>query len=154
MPSDEPALVVARQRWLSILARSDAAQLEAAWNALPEPKAYRIVRRAEVGLVMVRARAGGSGQAFNLGEATVSRCAVSTEQGFLGVGYVQGRRTRHAERVAAFDALLQDPARRGEIERDVLAPLAAAHAERSRRRVLESAATKVEFFTVARGDNP
>ena len=65
-----------RRRWLAVLARADREALEAALAAVQPAPAAETVRRAEAGMVMVRARVGGTGNAFNFGEASVTRCAV------------------------------------------------------------------------------
>src|ERR687891_2822991 len=101
-----------RRRWLAVLARAATAQLEACWAETGQP-ALTLLRQPETGLVMARGRAGGTGQRFNLGEITVTRCAVQSADGYIGHGYVAGRDKRKAELVASFDALLQAPARRG-----------------------------------------
>ncbi len=81
------------------------------------------LRGPEIGLVMLQGRAGGTGQAFNLGEATVARCTVRTEAGQVGHAYCLGRDLRQAELAAALDAALQDPARHGTLQDTVIAPL-------------------------------
>jgi alpha-D-ribose 1-methylphosphonate 5-triphosphate synthase subunit PhnG len=141
----------ARQQWMSVLAQASVDDLEGAWRRLGAPPSYRLLRRPEVGLVMVRGRAGGSGQRFNLGEMTVTRCTVELE-GRLGHAYVGGRDRRHAELAAVFDALLLDDGRRPTLERRLIAPLAAAQGERQRLAAARSAGTRVEFFTMVRGD--
>jgi alpha-D-ribose 1-methylphosphonate 5-triphosphate synthase subunit PhnG len=88
-----------------------------------------------------------------VGEATVTRCAVELEGGAVGVAYVRGRDQRHAELAAVLDALLQDPSRRDDLERTVVAPLAAAQAERRRAAAERVAPSRVEFFTMVRGDD-
>ncbi len=50
-----------------------------------------LLRRPEIGLVMVRGRIGGDGAPFNMGEATVTRAAVSLPGGEVGFGHVLGR---------------------------------------------------------------
>jgi len=140
-----------RRRWMSVLAQASGAELERAWLALGERPAYRIVRKPEVGLVMVRGRAGGSGAAFNLGEMTVTRCTVDLASGIAGHAYVAGRDARHAELAAVFDALLQDPLHAAQLEEGVIAPLEAGQQERRRRVAGRSAPTRVEFFTLVRG---
>src|SRR5262245_512416 len=142
----------ARRRWMSVLALASAAELEACWRAVGEAPRHRVLRRPETGLVMVRGRAGGTGVRFNVGEATVTRCAVELAQGTVGVAYVRGRDHRHAEMAAVLDALLQDPARRDALERSVIEPLAEAHAARRRAAGERVAPTRVEFFTLVRGD--
>ena len=143
----------ARRRWMSILAQATGAEIERAWQALPERPEYRVVRRPEVGLVMVRGRAGGSGAPFNLGEMTVTRCTVDLPSGMAGHGYVAGRNVRHAELAAVFDALLQDPVYAAQLEERVIAPLEASQQERRRQVAERSAPTRVEFFTLVRGDD-
>jgi alpha-D-ribose 1-methylphosphonate 5-triphosphate synthase subunit PhnG len=109
-----------------------------------------LLRRPEVGLVMLRGRAGGSGRRFNLGEMTVTRCAVRLADGTVGHGYVQGRDKAKAELVARFDALLQTDAGR-DLLPALVEPLAAAQAAARAETARKAAATWVEFFTLARG---
>ncbi|CAH1663308.1 MULTISPECIES: phosphonate C-P lyase system protein PhnG [unclassified Chelatococcus] len=144
----------ARRSWLSVLARAPRDELEAAFADVPECPEHRFLRQPEIGLVMVQGRAGGSGNAFNLGEMTVTRCALQLADGTIGLGYVQGRDRRRAEIAAIIDALLQVPERRADLETVVIAPLAAAQAARRDARSRKAASTKVEFFTMVRGDNP
>ena len=143
----------ARRRWMSVLAQATGAEIERAWQALAERPEYRVVRRPEVGLVMVRGRGGGSGAPFNLGEMTVTRCTVDLPSGMAGHGYVAGRNVRHAELAAVFDALLQDPLLTAGIEESVIGPLEAIQRERRRQLAARSAPTRVEFFTLVRGDD-
>jgi len=102
-------------------------------------------------MVRLRGRVGGTGEAFNLGEASVTRCAVRVGSGALGVGYALGRDRRKAELVALFDALLQDDARHAGIAREVLEPLARQQAAQRDAASRAAAASKVEFFTFVRG---
>lgn len=144
----------ARQRRLRILARADRATLEAALAALPQQPDWRRLKQPETGLTMVRARAGGAGQRFNLGEMTVSRCVVAlNDGGAMGVGYVQGRDRRRAELVAVFDALSQDAAGAAKIEQLLIAPVEQKLADERRAREAKVAATKVDFFTLVRGED-
>ena len=141
----------ARKSWLAVLARAERAKLEEAVAALSPRPAWRVVKPAESGLAMVRGRAGGTGQQFNVGEMSVARCVVQVEGGAVGVGYVAGRDRRKAELVALLDALLQDGPFVETLKRDVVAPLAARQ-DAARRQVLsKAAATKVDFFTMVRG---
>ncbi len=111
-----------------------------------------MLRQPETGLVMARGRAGGTGQRFNLGEITVTRCAVQSAEGHVGYGYVAGRDKRRAELVASFDALLQAPVRRQELLQRVVEPLARTQAEAKTAQARKAAATRVEFFTMVRGE--
>jgi alpha-D-ribose 1-methylphosphonate 5-triphosphate synthase subunit PhnG len=144
-----------RSRWMSSLSLADPTRLEAAWAELGEQPAYRWLRRAETGLVMLRGRTGGTGQPFNLGEMTMTRAAVLVEgaQPFTGFGYVAGRALRHAELAALFDALLQDEARRPALMAELIGPLEeAAHSARVAR-AAAVAPTRVDFTTMVRGDD-
>jgi len=141
-----------RRRWMSVLAQASPDELEARWREVETPPRHRMLRRPETGLVMVRGRAGGSGVRFNMGEVTVTRCAVELEGGAIGCAYIRGRDPRHAELAAVLDALLQNPARRESLESAVVQPLAAAQAARRRAAAERVAPSKVEFFTMVRGD--
>lgn len=142
----------ARRRWMAVLARARPELLEAAWRDRADKPRYSFLRRPESGLVMVRGRAGGTGQRFNLGEMLVTRCVVRLEGGGAGCAYVRGRDARHAELAAVFDGLLQDPARRAELLSQVIEPEAARQAARRDARARKVAATRVEFFTMVRGE--
>lgn len=144
----EPA---ARQRWMGLLAKADPAVLEDAWTRLGAPP-HQPLRAPEVGSALVRGRAGGTGAAFNLGEMTVTRCAVVVA-GRTGFGYVAGRNKRHAELTALFDAVLQDDARRPALETSLLTPLAEAQARAREARSRKAASSRVEFFTLVRGED-
>lgn len=151
-----------RRRWMAVLARASATELEQALRAVGESgggeaggglPAYRMIRKPEVGMTMVRARAGGTGRAFNLGEMTMTRCTLRTDDGEVGTAYVAGRSQRQAELAALCDALLQNPARRPQVMALAIEPLARAQHLRRQHRVERSAATKVDFFTVVRGED-
>lgn len=141
-----------RARWMSALAQAEPVAIEAAWEALARRPQYRLLRPPETGLVMVRGRAGGTGSPFNLGEMTVTRCSVELEGGRVGHAYVAGRDRRHAEAAAVFDALLQDEAQRGTLEARVIEPLLRAREARHREARARAATTRVEFFTMVRGE--
>jgi alpha-D-ribose 1-methylphosphonate 5-triphosphate synthase subunit PhnG len=142
-----------RRQWMSVLALASTEELEARWSGLDEAPRYQLLRRPEVGLVMVRARAGGTGVRFNLGEMTVTRCTVQLDDGTLGHAWVGGRDLRHAELAAAFDAFLQDPARTAALGEAVIEPLARAQAERRQAATARAEASRVEFFTMVRGED-
>lgn len=138
----------ARQHWIGVLARTDLALLEAGMKGLA-PQGVEWLRRPETGLMMVRARAGGTGDRFNFGEMTVTRCALRLASGEAGVAYVQGRSKRRAELAALADALLQtqDAA---EVRNAVLHPAERALSDEAAHMQRRAQATRVEFFTVAR----
>lgn len=141
--------VAARQRWMSVLAKSPEERMRACLAGLAPLPGFSVLRGPEAGLVMLRGRAGGTGGRFNLGEMTVTRCTVRSETGFVGHAYVAGRDAAQAELAARLDAALQDPALHDALERAVVAPLEAqqqAARETVRRK---AAATRVQFFTMA-----
>lgn len=132
---------------MAVLARATADEMtDAVKGRLP---AFTRLRGPEVGLVMLRGRAGGTGAPFNLGEATVARCTVRTADGRVGHAYCLGRDLRQAELAAALDAALQDPALAQELDAAVIQPLAAAQAARRETLSRRAAATQVQFFTLA-----
>lgn len=142
-----------RAEWMGLLARAQEADLEAAWRALEPDLAaigYDLLRAPQQGLAMVRGRAGGDGQAFNLGEMTVTRCSVRLADGTVGHGYVAGRSARHAELAALFDGLLQTDVWADRITERVIAPLRVSLAMTRAGVAAKTAATKVEFFTLVR----
>lgn len=145
-----------RQRWLSVLAKSPRDELEALAPDSLHSLTWRSLRAPEIGTLMLRGRTGGDGAPFNSGETTVTRCSLEVEhegQSLVGHGYVLGRDKRHAQLVALLDALLQHPDERETLETRVVAPLEAMQNARRRRQARKAAATKVNFFTLVRGDD-
>jgi alpha-D-ribose 1-methylphosphonate 5-triphosphate synthase subunit PhnG len=139
-----------RQQWMKVLAGAGH-RLSDYSEALRQVE-HRFIRPAEVGMVMVRGRAGSCGAPFNLGEMTVTRCVVQLADGRHGHGYVAGRSAPHAELAALADAQLQ-----GDDHAQWMASLVeplrreqqALHAAREAKR----AATQVEFVTMVRGED-
>ncbi len=148
MTPASPDTTAGRRRWMGVLARASAAEIAACLDSLPAPPAHVRLRGPETGLVMVRGRAGGDGAPFNLGEMTVTRCAVLLPDGRVGHAYVAGRDARQAELAALVDALMLDEAARAEVEAAVIAPLAEAQAARRSEVERKAAATRVNFFTM------
>lgn len=143
----------ARRDWMRVLARAPLAMLESWLRRAGESGSLpgRIwLRKPETGLVMLRGRAGGAGERFNLGELTLTRCALRIDTGEVGVAYVKGRSQRQAELAALADALLQSaPWREAVLQRLVEPVRAHLHAGAAREQ-RKAQATRVEFFTVAR----
>ncbi len=150
-PSQEEFVEAAadRKAWLSVLAKAPATAALAQFAAVDAP-GRTLLRSPETGMVMVRGRTGGSGDPFNLGEMTVTRCVVRLDSGETGVGYVAGRNKQHAEIAATLDAMMQSPAHRPFAE-PVIAALAADAQGRKAEAARKAAATKVEFFTMVTG---
>jgi len=145
--------VAGRRAAMAVLAQAPGDEIAAGLAALGPMPAHDELRPAETGLVMVRGRMGGDGAPFNLGEATVTRCAVQLASGEIGFGYVLGRDRDKARLTALCDALWQCAEQRTAVERSVIEPLRARQQERLARSREDTAATKVDFFTLVRGDN-
>lgn len=154
MPREGPADDGAqkRRRTMELLARADEDALIAAWEALAQKPDVSRVRGPETGLVMLRGRIGGGGSPFNLGEATVTRATIRLDTGEIGHGQTLGLSRRKAELIAIFDAMAQRPGDRFHIEQ-LLDEIEAGLAERDAQRERQTAATKVDFFTMVRGED-
>ena len=151
-PPEDGDLQSMRREAMAVLATSNAAQIARQLDLVgPIPQSEEL-RPSESGLVMVRGRIGGDGAPFNLGEATVTRAAVKLQTGETGFSYVLGRDAAKARLIALCDALMQSAIYRSLVERHVLAPIRTrvnAAREHKQRQV---AATRVEFFTLVRGE--
>ncbi|WP_424811879.1 phosphonate C-P lyase system protein PhnG [Roseococcus sp. YIM B11640] len=141
--------MIDRSAWMSILARASAEDMERLMAEAPALPAHRVIRGPEIGLTMLRGRAGGDGSAFNLGEATVTRCSVSLEDGTLGHCWRLGRDKRAAELAAMLDAALQQAALRPALLASVITPLGDAQASAAALTARRAAATEVRFATLA-----
>ena len=146
-----------RAAWMALLARSplDLLESNAAFAARFDE---HVLRHPETGLMMVQGRVGGSGARFNLGEVTVTRCAVRLEATdateSVGISYVLGRSRRKAHLAALCDALLQIPDLYPVLEASLLNPIRQHLAAAADTRTARAASTKVDFFTVAREAGP
>jgi alpha-D-ribose 1-methylphosphonate 5-triphosphate synthase subunit PhnG len=149
--SDDNGKQARRKAAMSVLAHSDAAEISRHLDVVTLP-AYENLREPENGLVMVRGRIGGDGVPFNLGEATVSRAAVRLATGEVGFGYTLGRDRAKARMIALCDALLQSSEFAEVVEANVFAPLRAALVSMRDRKAAETAATRVDFYTLVRGE--
>lgn len=157
-PGDAPASdaatgVVARQRLLSVLARSSGPALLAHWKKTGLDPVVDVLRGPESGLVALQGRAGGTGQPFHVGEVSATRVTVRIGSGQVGHAMISGRDTRKAQLVAVIDALAQDPAHADLVEREIVAPLEQLAREADARIRQETAATRVNFFTMVRGED-
>lgn len=135
---------------MSVLARAPLGDLVSLTDGVALPD-VDIIKPAEIGTLMVEGRAGGGGRRFNAGEATMTRCIVRDGER-LGYAYALGRDKAKALLCARLDALLQDEARHHEIMSHVIEPLAEAQSAAKDLDSRRAAATKVEFFTMVRGD--
>jgi alpha-D-ribose 1-methylphosphonate 5-triphosphate synthase subunit PhnG len=148
---DENGGQARRQAAMAVLAHADAADIAGQLDGVAVP-AHENLREPENGLVMVRGRIGGDGAPFNLGEATVSRAAVRLATGEVGFGYVLGRDRDKARMIALCDALIQTADHAAAVEARVLAPLRVRMVAQRARKAAETAATRVDFYTLVRGE--
>lgn len=142
-----------RREALAVLAHADSKEIAHGLRQLDDGLAYSEPRAPEVGLVMLRGRIGSRGAPFNAGEATVTRAAVQLSSGETGFGYVLGRDREKARLVALCDALWQIDDKRAAIEAHVLTPLRQRQKEKRDLARARTAATKVDFFTLVRGED-
>jgi len=147
------SLPTTRPEWLALLARAPEGLLDGALAFhIATPPLW--LRRPETGLMMVQGRAGGTGERFNLGEITVTRCALrlagAPSEAPVGVAYVLGRSHRQAQLAAVADALLQDPTQRDRLEAQLLNPVRQHLQHLQAQRHERAQTTKVDFLTVAR----
>jgi alpha-D-ribose 1-methylphosphonate 5-triphosphate synthase subunit PhnG len=156
-PAETKKNALRRER-MAVLALADTGMLEAAAEKfLPEIE-YSFLRRPEVGLLMLEGKTGGSGLRFNLGELPVTRCVVRLETGAghaasQGYAYIRGNKARHAELAALFDALLQQKKYAKRVESELLVHLRKRREVLALERAKQTAPTRVEFFTLARGED-
>lgn len=148
-----------RREWMAVFARTPREQLQTALDAALEgaaTPAFDWLRAPDIGLAMVRGRIGGTGDAFNLGEVTVTRATLrlrlETGSGPVGMAVHRGRDKQRATLAALADALLQMPEFEARLRERLVSPLAARIEERRAQKHAQAAQTKVEFFTMVRGD--
>lgn len=140
-----------RQEAIAMLARAPIEDLRSTWDSWADQPETEALRGPEAGMIMLRGRMGGGGAPFNLGETTVARATVRLESGEVGFSCVLGRDLEKARLAAVFDGLWQRD--RETVENRLLAPLAYRLAEHDRKVREEAAATKVNFFTMIRGED-
>ena len=136
------------------MSKSSCDDVVKSWQKIcdTEPE-FTFLRPPETGLVMTRGRVGGTGNPFNLGEMTVTRCSVRLDNGTIGHGYVSGRDKRHAELCAVIDAVMQGDAEQ-RLDDALITPLERQLSEKKAQHAHKAAATKVEFFTMSRTSQP
>ncbi len=149
---DEPGHVQ-RQALMRVCAVASEAELAAGLAALGVLESVETLRAPEIGLVMLRGRVGGVGAAFNVGEAPVTRASVRLATGEIGHGYVLGRLLNKARLAALVDAAGQRAALRAMLEASLVAPVMVRVAVSEAQTRAESEATRVNFFTLVRGED-
>jgi alpha-D-ribose 1-methylphosphonate 5-triphosphate synthase subunit PhnG len=148
-----PSQIAARQRAMRILAHATTQEVSGGLAAIGEFEDHVDLRMPETGLVLLRGRIGGDGAPFNIGEATVTRCAVQLRSGEIGLSYCLGRDLKKARLAALCDALWQTEMHRTGIEQHVLAPVRMRVESERELAGRRAAATRVDFFTLVRGED-
>lgn len=138
---------------MSVLARCETSRLQGLWAKLGLEPAYTLLRGPEYGLVMLRGRTGGTGEAFNIGEATVTRASVKLDDGSVGHAMALGRDQMKARLSAILDALCQNIETAAKIDAELIAPMQRDLDDADEKRRQETAATRVDFFTMVRGED-
>ncbi len=142
-----------RQRLMAVLAKAEAASLQEKWQALAIDPLCSVLRGPETGLIGVKGHIGGGGDAFNFGEATITRITVRLrDSGHIGHAVHLGRDTQKVKLAAILDALAQDATYKERIFDAVITPLEKEQRIKDKKHQAQVAATKVDFFTLARGD--
>ena len=142
-----------RQHWFSVLARSHADLVLERSEPWIVPDDFRVVKPPEVGMLQVQGRTGGKGQAFNIGDITITRCTVCGPDNFYGHAVLSGRRKDYALRVAQLDALLQHPAYHTDCMHNIIMPMHNRWQEAQAQKQARVAQTRVDFFTLVRGED-
>ena len=139
---------------MAILAKASLEQLQEKIKRLEPLPQYTFLRPPEIGLTQVRGRSGGTGQIFNLGEMTLTRCVLKLDYQpmITGFGYVAGRSHLHAELAALADALMQHEDWFERVQKTVIEPLQAEATRKQEIKRSQAASTRVNFFTLARGE--
>ncbi|UUM32359.1 phosphonate C-P lyase system protein PhnG [Vibrio japonicus] len=141
-----------RQQWMKELSLAPFDQLSKLWEAFSDKPSYKYLRATESGLVQVRGKLGNTGDRFNMGDMTMTRASVALENGLNGFAYVQGRNKQHADIGAVIDALMQSDLA-PTVNELILSPLNQARIERRRTETEQTLKTKVDFFTLVRGED-
>ncbi|MBS3650551.1 phosphonate C-P lyase system protein PhnG [Pseudaminobacter sp. 19-2017] len=143
----------ARRRRMSVLARCNSNRLHELWDKLRLEPAHKTLRGPESGLIMLRGRIGGTGEPFNIGEATVTRASVKLEDGTVGHAIALGRDGAKARISALIDALCQTMEAAVLIDAELIAPISQELDCDDEKRRQQTAATRVDFFTMVRGED-
>ncbi|WP_394144131.1 phosphonate C-P lyase system protein PhnG [Vibrio atypicus] len=141
-----------RRQWMAALARCEHHALSKYWQQFGLNPQYHFVREPEVGLAQVRARMGSTGNPFNMGDVTITRTVIQLDSGELGYSYITGRNKAHSEVAAVVDALMQTSLQM-DLQERLINPLNAELVEKEQSRAKQVSASKVDFFTMVRGED-
>lgn len=161
MTLSQHAGTLTRPQWMRLLALAPEGTLQELLQPLAQAVSYSFLRRPEAGLLMVEGKTGG--QRFNLGEMLITRCAVtlssqSVEAGqsgepVQGYAWICGNSPRHAELAALGDALMQMPHYAARLTVEIFNHLRVLEEQDAVEEVRRAAPTRVDFFTLVRGED-
>jgi alpha-D-ribose 1-methylphosphonate 5-triphosphate synthase subunit PhnG len=141
-----------RKSLLALLAKSNSNSINECWKNLNISPEFMFLKKPEIGMVMVRAKAGGDGEDFNMGEMTVTRCIVQLDSKQVGYGYTAGRDKEKSKLIALVDACFQVETLRKRIKDEVLEPLCSLLNQKQSTQKTKTDTSKVNFFTMVRGE--
>ena len=145
-------MIEKRKSWMSLLATSSQSDLLNLWEQKKIKVNYVWLRTPEIGSIMAQGRMGVTGDKFNIGEVTITRCSLKLNCGTIGHSYVQGRNKKKAEISALCDALMQTKMSK-EINKNIIIPLEKIKKDNKDKILSKAEATKVDFFTLVRGES-
>jgi|TARA_A100001035_G_scaffold270719_1_gene258136 alpha-D-ribose 1-methylphosphonate 5-triphosphate synthase subunit PhnG len=145
-------MIEKRKSWMSLLATSSQSDLLNLWEQKKIKVNYVWLRTPEIGSIMAQGRMGVTGDKFNIGEVTITRCSLKLNCGTIGHSYVQGRSKKKAEISALCDALMQTKMSK-EINKNIIIPLEKIKKDNKDKILSKAEATKVDFFTLVRGES-
>jgi len=145
-------MIEKRKSWMSLLATSNQSDLLNLWEQKKIRVNYIWLRTPEIGSIMAQGRMGVTGDKFNIGEVTITRCSLKLNCGTIGHSYVQGRSKKKAEISALCDALMQTKMSK-EINKNIIIPLGKIKKDNKDKILSKAEATKVDFFTLVRGES-
>ena len=145
-------MIEKRKSWMSLLATSNKNDLLNLWEQKKINIRYDWLRTPEIGSIMAQGRMGVTGDKFNIGEVTITRCSLKLNCGTVGHSYVQGRSKKKAEISALCDALMQTEMS-NEINKSIIIPLEKIKKNNKDKILSKAEATKVDFFTLVRGES-
>lgn len=145
-------MIEKRKSWMSLLATSNKNDLLNLWEQKKINIRYEWLRTPEIGSIMAQGRMGVTGDKFNIGEVTITRCSLKLNCGTIGHSYVQGRSKKKAEISALCDALMQTEMS-NEINKSIIIPLEKIKNNNKDKILSKAEATKVDFFTLVRGES-
>ena len=141
-----------RKQWLSYLATADENYLISLWDNLNMKIEYNWLREPEIGSIMVQGKAGATGDNFNVGEVTITRGSLNVDEKIQGNGSVQGKK-KYKTKMSVLGNPLIKTEKKKIIKRNIIDKLIKYKNNKRNEILSKTEATKVDFFTLVRGEN-